>query len=288
MQPHTSYLICATQRSGSTLLCELLKNTYLAGYPEEYFDALKSTDVPQRPLEYFSGIIDEALADIFKAREHPDEELRQPPPGMSYEQYVHAMIEKSTSPNGVFGTKVMANYFPDFISKLRDIPGYHDLPTPSLLSTLFPNLHYIFVTRRDKIGQAISLWKGLQTWVWRAEDTTDGGKRTPQELTFHFGAIDRLVQQLEQNEQDWQRFFADHHIQPFTIVFEDFVMTQEETVRNVLQFLHIPIPPEIIFAPPRMQRQADELSAEWTRQYHTYKHNTNPVLKPFLGNDVKR
>jgi len=35
--PHTSYLICATPRSGSFLLCETLKDTGLAGNPEEYF-----------------------------------------------------------------------------------------------------------------------------------------------------------------------------------------------------------------------------------------------------------
>ena len=37
MQILTSYLICATQRSGSYLLCEALKNTGIAGKPEEYF-----------------------------------------------------------------------------------------------------------------------------------------------------------------------------------------------------------------------------------------------------------
>jgi LPS sulfotransferase NodH len=37
MRPHTSYLVCATPRSGSFLLCEALKNTALAGQPEEYF-----------------------------------------------------------------------------------------------------------------------------------------------------------------------------------------------------------------------------------------------------------
>jgi len=34
MQPHISYLMCATNRSGSFLLCEALKNTCLAGQPE--------------------------------------------------------------------------------------------------------------------------------------------------------------------------------------------------------------------------------------------------------------
>jgi trehalose 2-sulfotransferase len=32
-----SYLICATPRSGSSLLCEALRNTGLAGNPDEYF-----------------------------------------------------------------------------------------------------------------------------------------------------------------------------------------------------------------------------------------------------------
>jgi len=32
-----SNMICATPRSGSTLLCEALRNTGLAGNPDEYF-----------------------------------------------------------------------------------------------------------------------------------------------------------------------------------------------------------------------------------------------------------
>ena len=36
-----AYLVCATQRSGSTLLCELLKGTEVAGVPDEYFEELR-------------------------------------------------------------------------------------------------------------------------------------------------------------------------------------------------------------------------------------------------------
>ncbi len=276
MRPHTSYLVCATQRSGSTLLCELLKNTHLAGYPEEYFDALRSTGVPQRPLEYFAGVVDDALLEVFKGRTHPDEELRQPPPGMTFEQYVDAIIEQCTSPNGVFGTKLMWNYFPDFVSKLRDIPRYHDLPTSAIFASLFPNLHYIFVTRRDKLGQAISLWKGLQTWTWRAED---GEKKTEHKLIFHYGAIDHLVRMLERNEQGWQRFFAQYRIQPLHITFENLIAAKEETARNVLQSLGIPIAPDATFVLPYMRRQADDLSEVWIQQYHAIKQARQPSSK---------
>src|SRR5438309_9224996 len=51
-----SYLVCATPRSGSTLLCETLEATGVAGRPREYFEELKETGVPRRPREYFWGL----------------------------------------------------------------------------------------------------------------------------------------------------------------------------------------------------------------------------------------
>jgi LPS sulfotransferase NodH len=36
--PRTSYVVCSTPRSGSTLLCRLLKSTGVAGFPMEYFN----------------------------------------------------------------------------------------------------------------------------------------------------------------------------------------------------------------------------------------------------------
>ena len=47
----TSYLVCATPRSGSTLLCEALAVTGVAGRPYEFFEALPATGVPRRPLD---------------------------------------------------------------------------------------------------------------------------------------------------------------------------------------------------------------------------------------------
>jgi len=54
--PAISYLMCATPRCGSTLLCDGLEATGLAGRPREYFEELKETGVPRRPREYFWGL----------------------------------------------------------------------------------------------------------------------------------------------------------------------------------------------------------------------------------------
>src|SRR3954470_2815516 len=51
--PGVSYLVCATQRSGSTLLCELLNATEVAGVPDEYFEGLRATGIPRQPRQYF-------------------------------------------------------------------------------------------------------------------------------------------------------------------------------------------------------------------------------------------
>ena len=51
-----SYLVCATQRSGSTLLCELLKDTGVAGRPEEYFEAMHDTGIPPHPRDFLQGL----------------------------------------------------------------------------------------------------------------------------------------------------------------------------------------------------------------------------------------
>ena len=49
MQPDRSYLVCATPRSGSTLVCHALEETGVAGRPEEYFEALRHSGRPRRP-----------------------------------------------------------------------------------------------------------------------------------------------------------------------------------------------------------------------------------------------
>ncbi len=238
MQTYKSYLICATPRSGSFLLCEALKNTSLAGRPEEYF---------WREDEPF-----------WKERWSAS----------TYADYVSGAIQEGTTPNGIFGAKVMWGYFDDFVSKLRTIAGYETLPVSKLLATTFPDLHYIWITRRDKVRQAISHVKALQSNVWAQDNTT------PQftgELHFDFVQIDGMVQSVELHERAWQNYFAGNSIQPIPVVYEELVPAYEETAIRLLHELRIPIPEQLTFAPRQMQKQADALSEEWVQRYHELK-----------------
>ena len=276
MQPKTSYLVCATPRSGSTLLCEALTNTGIAGRPREYFEGLKDTGLPRRPKEYFAGlgnsVITELLGDYFRLDDNPTQlELWGT---SSYADHLARVIEEGTTPNGVFGAKLMWGYFDDFISNLRQIPAYREMAVPHLLSTIFPNLHYIWVTRQDKVRQAVSLWKAIQTSTWRLDESALSKDQSPlpqRKLIFHFEAIDHLVQQIVAHEIAWREHFDAYGVQPFTVVYEELTVAYEATALNILRYLHIPIPENLMFAERRLKRQADTLSEEWVQRYYNHK-----------------
>jgi trehalose 2-sulfotransferase len=276
MQPHSSYLICATPRSGSTLLCEALTNTGIAGYPKEYFEALKETGLPRRPREYFETLDNMEIVELLGEYSQLDEESFHPAfwNGTSFASYLVRVLEEGTTPNGVFGAKVMWGYFDDFIINLRQIPGYRDMPVSGLLATAFPNLQYIWVTRADKVRQAISLWKAIQTWTWKMEESVvPAGRSSPSahKLVFHFGAIDHLVQQLEAHEASWQQYFNMCGVKPLTIMYEELSAAYEVTSLKVLQYLKIPIPENLVLSEQRMKKQSDALSEEWVQQYYDLK-----------------
>ncbi len=258
VQPHTSYLICTTPRSGSTLLCEALKNTGLAGQPEEYF--------------FFTS--QAFWKELWGTSSDAD--------------YVARAIKEGTTSNGVFGAKMMWRHVDTFVGQLRTIPGYERLSAPEFLSTVFPNLRYIFMTRSDKVRQAVSLWKACQTNIWAVMDKTSPDRislsnrsflghhpltwmyRQPftGELHFDFESIDASVREIESQEVAWQKYFAENGITPFTVVYEDLVAAYEQTAIQILKELAIPVPESLKVLPCRLKQQADALSEEWVQRYY--------------------
>jgi trehalose 2-sulfotransferase len=289
-QPTTSYLICATPRSGSTLLCEALKGTGVAGVPEEYFEALRHSGLPRRPQEYFIGSQDRTIL------RHLGELSSGGGPARSrlwdrhdYAPYLSWAIEQGTTPNGVFGAKLMWGYFGDFVSLLREIPEYRDLPIQEVLPTAFPDLSYVRVVRANKVRQAVSLWKAVQTATWRQEESgrsdssaisnadPDASNGHGPRLKFHFHAIEHLLDQILAHEACWDAFFEHCRIKPHVVVYEDFVENYEETAIEMLQQVGVD-PPEGVRFERRMTRQTDDTNRIWARRFSELKLNTDPDL----------
>jgi LPS sulfotransferase NodH len=304
MTPDRSYLVCATPRSGSTLVCHALEETGVAGHPEEYFEALRHSGRPRRPEEYFLGVEDQSIRDHLGERSIGSE----PPPRSplwsraAYDRYLEWALEAGTTPNGVFGAKLMWGYFGEFVSLLRNVPGYRDVPLAELLPAVFPNLTFIRVVRANKVRQAVSLWKAVQTANWREDQAsatagtveTDGSppyrtyieEHRPQ-LRFHYKAIDHLLDQLLAEEAAWDAFFEHSGIRPILVLYENFAAAYETSTLNLLERLDL-APPEGFEFEPRMKRQSDGINDDWTKRYSELRLGTDFDLVPTKAPQAQR
>ncbi len=268
--PTLSYLVCATPRSGSTLLCETLLSTGVAGRPREYFEALKETGLPRRPREYFWGLRSPEVIRLLPHDANIDASAERSPTWEreDYRRHFAWALREGTTPNGVFGAKMMWGYFEDFLELARGIPRLGGMGDGSLLNTAFPGLHYVFISRNDKVRQAVSLWRALQTWEWRKEAGAPQEETIPAtRCVYSFDAIDHLLDQLRRHEDAWRGFFFRIGRRPLSIVYEDVVGDLPGSVARVLAELGVEPPSD--WAPPKRSpsRQADELSESWVQSY---------------------
>jgi LPS sulfotransferase NodH len=296
MQPQRSYLVCATPRSGSTLVCHALGETGVAGRPEEYFEALRHSGRPRRPEEYFLGVEDQSIRDHLGERAIGSEPLPRSPlwSRAAYDRYLEWAFEVGTTQNGIFGAKLMWGYFSDFVSLLRNIPAYRDLPLAELLPAAFPELTFVRVVRANKLRQAVSLWKAVQTATWREDQAgakvasveNDGSppyrsfieEHRPQ-LRFHYRAIAHLLDQLLVEEASWDAFFEHCGIKPVLVLYENFAADYETSTLRLLERLDLS-PPEGFAFEPRMKRQSDRVNDDWVARYSELRLGTDFDLVP--------
>jgi trehalose 2-sulfotransferase len=267
-----SYLVCATPRSGSTLLCHELDRTGVAGHPEEYFEALRRSGLPRRPHEYFDAERHANIVERLAYREMPDGAAAKPSPLWhpdTYDQYLAWALREGTTPNGVFGAKLMWGYLGDFAELLRGIEGMAGRPLPELLSRAFPGLRYIQITRQDKVRQAVSLWKAVQTQAWKREPG-EQAKGTVVEPVFSFRAINYLVRELTAHDASWDAYFLGLGYEPLKLTYEELAEDTDGVVRRVLEHLGIPVPAGLAAVEPGLSVQADEVSEIWVERVHEH------------------
>jgi LPS sulfotransferase NodH len=274
-----SYLVCATPRSGSTLLCDLLEQTGVAGHPEEYFEALQHSGLPRQPHEYFDPHRHANIVERLAFREMPDRasepsELWQ---AETYDRYLAWAIDQGTTSNGVFGAKLMWGYLGDFATLLRGIDGLAGLPVPDLLGRVFPNLRYVRITREDKVRQAVSLWRAVQTQAWQHDGA---GRDAAAEPVFSFRAINYLVRLLTAHDASWDAYFLGLGIEPLKLTYEELAEAHEPVIRRALEHIGIEAPGDLGVERPRLRIQADDLSEQWVQRVHDH-------LEALEGDEVR-
>lgn len=245
-----SYLVCAVPRSGSYLLCEGLRNTGIAGNPTEYFSS--------KFRDYWA-----------------------PRWGTStFDAYLERVARVGMTPNGVFGAKAHAGQFDYFARQASGrIPVPH-VDRPALLDRWLPDMHYIRLRRRDRLRQAVSYVKAIQSNVWwdaeRPPAPYDAPR--PEAVRFDYLLIEHSMVRLAEEDDRWTRYFGSNRITPLTVDYEDLCADLDGVVRSVFDALHLELPDGYGAPPATFRRQADIETEQWVARFVELRGR--PPLRP--------
>lgn len=238
--PKQSFILCSTPRTGSTLLCSLLKSTGVAGNPESYF---RKQDLSKWALRW----------NLIKSLDE----------SFSFEDYLAAAISAGSS-NGVFSVRIMWGTLEELIHDLRNVyPECND--DGNLLEKAFGSIKFVYLKRNDVVAQAVSRLRAEQSDVWHVSDD-NGDQVDGYESSYDFNQIRKYVLESEKDNSGWRRWFSSHDIEPLEIVYEELAESPVEEVRRILQYLDIDLPESCKINAPN-KKMADGISQEWIERY---------------------
>jgi|CXWL01.1.fsa_nt_gi LPS sulfotransferase NodH len=248
--PRVSFVICATPRSGSTLLCHGLWVSGIGGRPAEYFNHLR-----YRPLldRWRCHTLSSRLARLLRPHSSV---LRHAP--ATRDAYRDALLRWRTGANGVFGLKVHHWQWQ------REI-------APLAVGDLFPALRHVVIRRGDTLRQAISLARARQTNQYRGSQPPQGPARYSQP------AIATALADISREEAGWASHLAARGVEPLIVTYDQLCGTYRDTIRSVLDFVGVPVGNDFSLPLPVLQRQADRLTEEWIERYRLDAGNSPPA-----------
>ena len=235
----TGYLICASPRSGSTLLCDLLTRSG-AGAPESYF---RPGSIP-------------GYAETWQI----------PNNGSQFgAAYVAAVRRAGEAGTGHFGMRVMWTDAPAFFQRLVALyPAARG--EPDALRLAFGVRRFVRLSRRDRLEQAVSLVIASQSGLWHVNaDGSERQRAKPHEdPQYDAAAIAAELELLRREDEGWTRWFSAHQIRPHLVDYESLSADPSATLSRVAAYLGMSTPTALA---PGTAKMANDLNAEWTTRF---------------------
>ena len=230
-------------RSGSTLLCDLLRQTGVSGAPASFFRAQSMANfsadwgIPAQRLEDFD------------------------------QSYIDSARQHGCAGGGRFGMRIMWDNMPGLLARLTQI--FRQAATDrARLELAFGPLQFIHLYRRDQVAEAVSYTIAEQTGLWHRH--ADGTERErvapPAEPIYDAGQIRRNYDIVTKGHEDWLRWFAGENIDPHRLFYEDLADDLVAALRGVLRSLNLD-PTKADHLRPGTARLADSRNAEWAARF---------------------
>ena len=196
-------------------------------------EILSATGRLGRPLAYFNT--------IGRRQETPN-----------YPEDIHAQVQwiltKGATPNGVYGLKL----FPEQLAGA--------LKSVDLFSAL-PDLRFLQLRRRDRLGQAISWARAEQTRQYRA---TQNPRAAP---SFDCRLIMTQLVAIARAEASWDVYFARTGQPAETLFYEDIEADPDRAVRAAAALMGLDGETTFDRATITIARQRDALNEEWRAKF---------------------
>ena len=213
------YLICSSLRSGSTLLSEHLLASGLAGAPYEYLNDAHMMAYAERTGR--------AVTDIGS--------------------YMMEIERLRTTGNGVFGMKA---HYRQTVRMVK---------SPDLMRQFLGHFaKVIHITRRDRIAQAVSLFKANQTGLWTSRHAALGAEAAPAP-GYDARQIAASLASVVDEDQGWSEVLSDAGSDVLQVTYEDLAHDPAPELARVLGHLGVAVSHPVVTV-PRIARQADETS----------------------------
>lgn len=206
-------VLCATQRCGSTMIIEDMRNTGSLGQPEEWFVPWDPGNTEVNWQQAFAGVLKRACGD-----------------------------------NGVMAVKVMANQLHTINACLAGVfpAAPNSNPDPDQdrefghFARAFQDAKWVKITRRDTVAQAISRLMAKQTGINHAtghpEEAHFAGNLARgydrdynRKTVYNYDVLLNYVTAIVLENLAWSRFFASHGIIPVELIYEQVAEDAEMT-----------------------------------------------------------
>lgn len=237
-----AYLLCASPRSGSTLLCDLLWQTRVAGKPDSFF---RPASIPDFAQDFGLPHVD---ADTYGG------------------SYIAAAIAEGTQATGTFGLRTMWDSLPGLVERLRALHG--PATDTGALTRAFGQCAFIYLSRDDKVAQAVSLAIAEQTGLWHsnADGTDRENFNLAERAAYDAAQIGREVAGLQAEMAGWTGWFAANGITPLRVTYESLAADPLGELKRVLRFLGFD-PASAGNLLPGTRKLADRTNRDWAARF---------------------
>ncbi len=155
-------------------------------------------------------------------------------PDTDWAKELAAVKERASTPNNVMAVKLMANQLRRLDQCLSTFVAPADGMIFPHIMAAFPNATWVWITRRDRLDQAISHVIARSTGVYHTIKKTSGFvpgssmtetayKTKELEVPYDFQSIMREWQTINMANLAWHRFFSRNKIDHMHLLYENIV-----------------------------------------------------------------